>query len=158
MSRIKIFLILFVGFAVTHSIAGAQTCDSIEGLKLLEGNWQDKDQNQTITETWRRVTETTFEGVGKTLDPEGNILSSESLRIVAMSGEIFYIAKVAQNEYPTSFKLTGCDQNNFEFENPEHDFPKKITYEFKSPDTLFVTVNDSNGNGFEINFSKQESE
>lgn len=93
-----------------------------------------------------------IEGIGATLDLAGAVQNRETLRLVEMSGEVFYIAKVPQNELPTAFKLTKCGQNFFVFENPLHDFPKKITYSFEGSSKMNVRVSGSLDSDFELNF------
>ena len=70
-----------------------------------------------------------------------------------MSGDIFYIAKVHHNELPIAFKLTQCSDSVAVFENPEHDFPKKIEYKLTDQDRITVTVG-SSGEGFKIDFQR----
>lgn len=142
------------GLAISGQIARAQTCNSLEDLSVFEGSWQEEKQDQKTIESWIIVSEDSIEGTGAVYDGSGDRISFESLRIVQMSDEIFYIAKVTHNDFPTPFKLTKCGHNKFDFENSNHDFPKKITYLFKGPDQLFVTVSGDNDEGFNISFQR----
>lgn len=132
----------------------AQSCKSLDDLQVFLGNWRAESPNNVTTESWAKVSDHSFEGKGLVEDRSGSPDSSESLRIVEMSGEIFYIAKVKANEFPTSFKLTRCNQSKFDFENPTHDFPKKISYKFIKDKKLIVTVGGNDDEAFEINFQK----
>lgn len=142
------------GLAMSGQIAKAQTCNSLSGLTIFEGSWQEDKQDQKTIENWKIVSEDSIEGTGEIYNGKGDRISFESLRIVQMSDEIFYIAKVTHNDFPTSFKLVKCGYNKFEFENLNHDFPKNITYLFKEPDRLLVTVTGDNDEGFNINFQR----
>ncbi|MEW6991134.1 DUF6265 family protein [Colwelliaceae bacterium 6441] len=87
---------------------------------------------------------------------KNKIVSSETLRLVEMSGEIFYIAKVKSNDSPIAFKLTNCTKNTAIFENSQHDFPKKINYKYKKNKGISVFVSGENGKGFLIEYTGKE--
>jgi hypothetical protein len=46
---------------------------------------------------------------------------------------------------PVRFKLIGLTDNKMIFFNPEHDFPKKVEYEFLDDNHLLATVGDGKG-------------
>lgn len=146
--------IFFLTSVITTQSVGAQTCNSLDNFEIFLGNWQEMKEDQTTHEVWYKVSSKTIEGSASVSDKFGNLTSSESLRIVELSNQVFYIAKVNENTLPIAFKLVRCEENRFEFENPQHDFPKKISYMFKSPTTLLVHVSGKDGDGFEINFQK----
>jgi hypothetical protein len=57
---------------------------------------------------------------------------------------IFYVPVTAgQNDgKPVSFKLTTAKDDNYIFENPAHDFPKRIVYHFVSADSIHAFIDD----------------
>ena len=55
----------------------------------------------------------------------------EKLRIVANENGVFYVADVPENQEPVYFKFTTLTDSTFVCENPDHDFPKKISYALK---------------------------
>ncbi len=148
----KYWMTFIFGLALSSQIAKAQTCNSLADLAIFEGSWQEEKPGQKTIENWKIVSKNSIEGTGAVYNGSGHKISFESLRIVRMSDEVFYIAKVAQNDFPTSFKLIKCGHNKFEFENSNHDFPKRITYLSNTPEQLFVTVSGKDGEGFDINF------
>ena len=62
-----------------------------------------------------------------------------------MAGEMFYIPKVAENEYPVPFRCTSMESGRVVFENPTHDFPLKIIYQRSGEDELTVTIEGPGG-------------
>jgi hypothetical protein len=83
----------------------------------------------TIEETWRKLGDRTFEAEGVTLSKtDRTVLAREALILAEMGGEIFYIAKPSLNPYPVAFRLVRLEAKTAQFENPQHDFPQKITY------------------------------
>lgn len=71
---------------------------------------------------------------------KGEMLNTEKLKIHKIEENIFYTADVSHNPNPVSFKLISRSDKVFVFENPDHDFPQKITYERKSDESLYATV------------------
>ncbi len=71
-----------------------------------------------------------------------------------MSGAVYYFAKVKQNKYPVPFELTSCFDKHADFENTEHDFPKKLEYRLVAKDALDVKVSDGATRSFTIHFKR----
>lgn len=138
---------------VFQSTVQAKACDTLESLTWLIGNWNSENSKVIINESWKRISGKTFEGSGYTYSIEKNkIVSSETLRLVEMSGEVFYIAKVASNDLPVAFKLTKCTAETAIFENSRHDFPKKLNYQLNKDKNITVFVSGEEGDGFSIEF------
>ncbi|GAW97988.1 MULTISPECIES: DUF6265 family protein [Colwellia] len=154
MLKIISFLLLCLVFQPTVQ---AKTCGTIESLTWLLGNWNSENSKLKINESWKRISAKTFEGSGYTHSIEKNkIVSSETLRLVEMSGEVFYVAKVSSNDLPVAFKLTSCTAKTAIFENSLHDFPKKISYQLNKENNITVFVSGENGKGFSIKFIRED--
>ncbi len=55
------------------------------------------------------------------------------------------------------FRSAEVQEDMIRFENPEHDFPRRITYLHKGTDSLVAKVdNGRDGEGFEIRFQRVE--
>ena len=124
-------------------------CNSLSDLDWLLGEWktqvkQDLTNEFLTSETWLKLSDKTFEGFGKTAN---NI---ESLRLLEMSDEIFYLAKVSHNPSPIAFKLTACKSNAFIFENEQHDFPNTIEYKQINSNAIQVKVSGKTEKSFTI--------
>jgi len=82
---------------------------------------------------------------------ENDTLFSETVRLAQHENDLFYIVTVPnQNEAkPVEFKLTSSTADYLVFENPEHDFPKKITYKLVTKDSLYAEISgDGKSQGF----------
>lgn len=132
------------------SVSKAHACDTLEEINWLLGSWQKNQPSKITTETWRQVSQQTFEGRGTSTSDRGTF--EETLRITEMSGEIFYLAKTPGNTLPIAFTLQNCSKNTATFVNAEHDFPQKLEYRLSSEDTLEVNVSASNNKGFTLIF------
>ena len=153
MLKILSFVSLYL---ICQSSVLAGTCGTVESLRWLVGNWHSDNGKVKINESWMRVSANTIEGYGQTYSIKKNkIVISETLRLVEMSGEVFFVAKVASNDLPISFKLTSCADKTAIFENPQHDFPKKIRYQFNNTKSITAFVSGENGKGFKIEFIRE---
>ncbi|MCB9472784.1 MAG: hypothetical protein H6678_03125 [Candidatus Delongbacteria bacterium] len=133
----------------------ATPCD-LDSLSWMLGNWVTPEGKSATHESWVQHSADTWEGVGYSEDrSSGERTQGESLRLVSMGGEIFYIAKVAHNDYPTAFKLVECGPDRALFTNPEHDFPKALEYRLLEGGHLDVLVSDGAEKGFRLGFVRQ---
>ncbi len=63
----------------------------------------------------------------------------EYLRIVERDGGLVYIAQPG-GKTPTEFVLTEITDSRAVFDNPRHDYPKRIVYELSSDGSLNTIV------------------
>ncbi|MEO8513375.1 MAG: DUF6265 family protein [Ignavibacteria bacterium] len=105
----------------------AQEKTDMDKLLWIVDSWVSTDGESKSYEEWKKTDDNLYEGGSKTVK-NGDIIFMESLRIERTSEGIFYVADVKHNPKPVRFKLTDVSDTLAVFENPEHDFPKKITY------------------------------
>lgn len=76
------------------------------------------------------------------------------------------VSQIGFDGAPVAFKMVSSTNQQFVFENPQHDFPKRIVYHFKpiawnkekivSPgDTLDVAVTSLEGEGIHFRFTRK---
>ncbi|WP_282110297.1 DUF6265 family protein [Shewanella algicola] len=147
MKSLLLLLILLTPFSTL-----AKQCNSLNQLTGLMGKWQSVQAHSTLQEQWHQVSDNTFEGSNETYNDQWQ--HNESLRLVNMSGGIYYLAKVRQNPLPVAFKLTHCKDALAVFENHDHDFPNKIEYYFIESQHIRVTVSGQDNQGFELKFTR----
>ena len=140
-----ILCVLLIVFANTSL---SQTCDSIEQIEWILGTWQSEKLGRSTSETWIQVSDNTFEGIGSSQTASGKFV--ETLRIVKMAEQVFYIAKTPGNLFPVAFELKECRDNRAVFENVKHDFPQKLDYQLVSNDTLKIVVSSKESKGFTL--------
>jgi len=95
---------------------------SVKGNTLIEERWTDPASNMML-------------GVSRTVRGD-KVVEFEFLRIEARADGLFYVAQPGGRP-PTDFKLTRWDGTEAIFENPEHDFPKRVIYR-RMPDNVVV--------------------
>ena len=69
---------------------------------------------------------------------------NERVALTNTAAGIFYTSTVEDqnNKQPVAFKMTSSENNMFVFENPEHDFPKRIVYKLITTDSLHAYIDD----------------
>lgn len=151
----RLFLLALMLLLTTTSVAQDATCDNLAAVAWLEGLWEAEDAVRRTVEEWTVTTEQTMEGEGRVYRKDsGAHAGSESLRLVEMGGEVFYLAKTRGNELPIAFRLVTCEPGMATFENPDHDFPQRLVYR-RSDESLHVDVSDLDGNGFRLEFVRK---
>lgn len=142
--------------AVDEAVIGCETPDQLDWIL---GTWETAGGRQIFRESWVRLSGETWEGVGRVLDADSrDVASEESLRLVGMGGRLFYLAKVEHNDLPIAFAATACSTAHVAFENPDHDFPKRIVYRRIDSDNITVDVDDGQGQGFRLDFVRVETQ
>lgn len=150
-------VLAFASLLVTATCAQSAPCSNLDPARWLLGQWSAQSDDKQVLETWREVSATTFEGSGVTsARADAAVLDREDLRLVAMADAVFYVAKVAHNPYPVAFRMTGCDAGRLVFENPTHDFPRRLEYTMQPDGRLEVTVSDGAGRGFKLQFRRPD--
>jgi len=118
---------------------------SLDALEFLVGTWVTETPEGRVTEQWAREGDAL---VGRSETVAGEQPSFyEALRIELQDGVATYLASPMGRTPPTAFRRTddGSDANAVVFENPAHDFPKRIRYA-REGDRLTATI-DGDGKG-----------
>ncbi|TFH43834.1 MAG: nuclear transport factor 2 family protein [Lysobacterales bacterium] len=137
------------------AFAGASECVLLSAAHWMLGDWVTGGEKTVFHESWTELGPQTFEGMGSERSlVDGKVIATEVLRLVEMAGGIFYIAKVAHNELPVAFRLTECSTDLLLFENPAHDFPRRLEYRHDADGTMMVAVSDGKDKGFTLNFER----
>lgn len=111
---------------------------SLDELSWLAGEWQRQTRGGVALERWT-LTATGLVGEGL-VRRDGEERHTEALLLVAMGGEVFYIARPPENPYPVAFRLVSSEADTFVFENPTHDFPQRIVYRRTAPEAMTAVI------------------
>ncbi len=99
---------------------------SLTDLDWLCGYWVGEAQGVRMEECWLPPSGGLLLGLHRDVTPSGKSFF-EYLRIEEGEKGIAYMASPLGNP-PTPFWLTSSGPSKVVFENPEHDFPQRITY------------------------------
>lgn len=136
--------------AIICSCQQKSTFSELEKAHWFLGRWENKTPEGTFSEEWKTENDSVWVGSSFFIR-EKDTLFAETIRLEQKENNLFMIVTVPnQNEEkPVAFKLTSSTTDYFVFENPEHDFPKKITYKLVNKDSLFAEISgDGKSQGF----------
>ena len=144
MTMKKLTTLLFTALWVS---AYSQT--DLKTLEWLNGKWTrtNAKAGRSGFEIWEKISSTEMRGRDINLK-DTDTTFVEQLKILVKENAIYYVADVPENKEPVMFKGTSVTQASVVFENPHHDFPKKIVYEWDGQ-KLKATIS---GNGKSIDY------
>ena len=83
-------------------------------------------------------------GMSRTVAGEKTV-EFEYLRIEQRADGVYYVAHPKARCPGTDFKLTKASATEAVFENPQHDFPKRIIYRKTGDDSLTASIDGGEG-------------
>ncbi|RYG27660.1 MAG: hypothetical protein EOO01_41020 [Chitinophagaceae bacterium] len=145
-------LLCISSFLVFGMMSIAQN-PAINDLSWLTGNWTaiKNKPGKLRTERWEPAVTGRMQGYGIVVQGRDTTFM-EKMHIEDKDGTLYFVAEVPENKKPVFFKVITMSKDGFECENPDHDFPKKITYQKRS-DTLTVNIS-GNGNSVDFIFTR----
>ncbi|GGM86084.1 hypothetical protein GCM10010967_17840 [Dyadobacter beijingensis] len=144
------FVLLFCGFLQQSSF----NQKDFEKLAPITGTWVTKRSRGDIYETWKRTSKKEFAGLSFTLAGV-DTTPLEKVRLYITGSEIVYApVAIGQNDdKEVLFRLKSIEGGRFVFENLQHDFPKRIVYDFKTNDSLYAHIEgEVNGQSRRVNY------
>jgi len=108
---------------------------SVERLAWLAGCWELRGEKRIVEERWMPPRGGTMHGMGRTV-AGGRTVDWEWLRIEERDGRLVFVALPAR-QAETEFVQVALGDSVVTFENPEHDFPRRISYR-REPDGSIV--------------------
>lgn len=131
-------LLLLLGFTAgcTGEVSNSEATENektaekrLPQLEWMLGRWENNSDQGNLSEVWKQVDDSTFTGRSYFVI-QGDTVFAETIRLIERKGKISYCVSVKDqnNGEEVPFELTALDGKNLTFENPEHDYPSKITY------------------------------
>jgi hypothetical protein len=113
---------------------------TIGDLAWLAGDWiGTRSSGSSIEERWSPPRGGALLAVSRTVNASGKMVGFEYLRIVERDGGLVYIAQPG-GKTATEFVLTELSPSRAVFDNPRHDYPKRIVYELSANGALTATT------------------
>ena len=112
---------------------------TLQDFAWLAGHWRIEQGDRVIDEHWMAPAAELMMGMarnvqgGKVREYEFTLLRQEP------NGDILYVASPSK-QTETAFKLTSLRDGEAVFENPEHDFPKKVIYARQPDGSLLAAI------------------
>lgn len=118
---------------------------SINELAWITGDWQSVPGGRVqVEEHWTTPGGATMMGMSRTIAGDKTV-EFEYLRIEQRADGIYYVAHPKAQCPGTDFKLTSASATEAVFENPQHDFPKRIIYRKSGEDALTASIDGGAG-------------
>jgi hypothetical protein len=131
MNRVCVGLLLCAAICAGAAIQDQKAREgqpALAGLSFMAGHWRTETDGNSIEEAWLPPRGGLMLGLSRTV--EHGSAQFEYLRIEEGDGQPTYIASPG-GKGATPFPLASLTDTKAVFENPEHDFPKRIIYERK---------------------------
>lgn len=128
--RFVSILVLFLAVSLSGS-AQTDTPNKLNQMEWLLGQWTRTNSRpgKSGFEHWQKLSATEWTGRGISLTG-GDTTFVEKLTIKVEKEKLYYVAEVPGNAKPVYFEIVTVTPNSFVCENPQHDFPKRIAYQF----------------------------
>jgi len=118
---------------------------TISDLAWLAGAWVGtRSSGSSIEERWSPPRGGAMLAVSRTVNTSGKMSMFEYLRIVEKDGGLVYVAQPG-GKTATEFVLAEFGKTRAVFENPRHDYPKRIVYELSAEGGLSATIGQLKG-------------
>jgi len=124
-------------FVIATCLGFAVPSDGISVLSWMAGDWQTGGPVQS-EEHWTEPAGGTMIGMSRTLSGDKTVFF-EFLRIETRADGIYYVAQ-PKGRPGTDFKAIEVSDRHVVFSNPQHDFPKRITYRRNSDGGITARV------------------
>jgi len=124
---------------ITASGQGAQErAPTLGDLAWLAGCWEGGQESRRREEFWIKPAGGMMLGLGRAVS-NGKMIEFEYMRLHEDRGSIYFTARPS-NQPEASFKLATLSRTEAVFENPEHDFPQRISYRQLADGSLLVRI------------------
>ena len=137
-----VFLLLVSVCSFSPDLSGITV--NMKSFKWLQGSWQMQTRRGIIVEKWAVANDSSYAGESKMIRADGTEIPLEKIELAFRNGNYYYIPTVKnQNgEQPVEFKITSHSETGFVAENPQHDFPKRISYTLVNSDSIHAVIDD----------------
>ena len=127
------------------SLSQSAATGVLKDLAWIVGDWQTIPSNgRQVDEHWTEALGGTMMGNSRTV-ADGKTVEFEYLRIEERPDGIYYVAHPNARAPGTDFKLTKMTADQAIFENPQHDFPKRIFYKKNADGSITASVDGGEG-------------
>jgi len=125
----------------TETAPAAKTYPHLEKAAWLIGSWGNTTPEGILTEKWKKENDSVYHGESYFVIGKDTVFS-ESIQLEESKGKLVYNVTVPgqNNGQATPFELTSSTDTQMVFENTNHDYPNKITYNKINNDSLAAEI------------------
>jgi hypothetical protein len=137
---ISLFMFLFTA---ALALDKAPQRKSLEQLKWLAGCWEMRRDDRITEEQWMSPRGGVMIGMSRTVRGD-SLIELEQVRIESRGDDLYYVASPLRQAM-AEFKGAVTADGGVSFENPQHDFPTKISYMRQGADSLMASIEGQRG-------------
>jgi hypothetical protein len=137
---ISLFMFLFTA---ALALDKAPQRKSLEQLKWLAGCWEMRRDDRITEEQWMSPRGGVMIGMSRTVRGD-SLIELEQVRIESRGDDLYYVASPLRQAM-AEFKGAVTADGGVSFENPQHDFPTKISYRRQGADSLMASIEGQRG-------------
>ena len=154
-AALAFLLVAFADSTFAQSLVQQPLGSAFEELQWLTGTWDRTNvrPGRSAFEEWKRSTDSSYVGRGVTIAGTDTVFV-EGLELRLTEDAIYYIATTPGNAKPVPFLVTEVAKTSFKSENPDHDYPTRIDYDFRDGH-LHATISGGDESGV-ISFRKRK--
>ena len=135
----------------------AQQPTGIARVGWMQGCWETSSPQRTIDEQWMSPRGGSMLGMSRTVR-DGRLVEHELMILSERGDQLAYEAHPS-GQNPATFLSSRIEPSLVVFENSAHDFPQRIGYERKGPDSLTAWVEGpQNGRTRRIEYAYQRAQ
>jgi hypothetical protein len=121
--------------------ASLQSPIGVERLAWMTGCWETKSAQRTVEEHWLAPRGQTMLGMGRTVR-DGRTTEYEFVVLEKRDDRLAYEAHPS-GQPPAVFLSREVREDSVVFENAQHDFPQRVGYQQRGPDSLLAWIEGS---------------
>lgn len=121
--------------------ASLQSPIGVERLAWMTGCWETKSAQRTVEEHWLAPRGQTMLGMGRTVR-DGRTTEYEFVVLEKRDDRLAYEAHPS-GQPPAVFLSREVGEDSVVFENAQHDFPQRVGYQQRGPDSLLAWIEGS---------------
>jgi Domain of unknown function (DUF6265) len=135
----KLVVVLIVlSVAASDSFAAERPRARVANLGWMAGCWETRSTRRLVEEQWMVPRGGLMLGMSRTVRGD-TLVEYEVVRMEERGDSLFYVANPVRQSQ-AQFLATSSTDSSVVFENPHHDFPKKISYYRTHPDSVVARV------------------
>lgn len=144
----KLNTLLFCLLIVVLSSCSQKQEETLDKYKWLIGSWiaVPTPGGEEFNERWYKESDVKYMGEAWILESNGDTAFTEKLWLELVNDTLYYKAKISET-YTAVFATTKMEENTFEVNFPENDFPAVIKYEKVGDDKFIATLSGTTRQG-----------
>ncbi len=138
--KITLILILILSFTSCKKSEDKKK-EKIKSAEWLIGNWENNNQMGKLSESWKKINDSLFQAKSY-FTKDTDTLHFETISLQQIGEDLNYNSTIKgqNNDKLISFKLIAETENQLVFENPKQDYPRKITYNKITKDSIQIII------------------